>query len=190
MNGFTDAQQKLSFTALATVSMNGDKLNLMVIAEGSTNLCHRQFGAYQNCNDIVIVHSPSGWMNEEIFLFYLQLLSNAANNSPCCLICDCYGSHITDQCFQKADELDIFLIVIPAGGTSLFQPLDIAIFGILCHIGSSIFEELYDNDPNIPLNKETGLFVLYSAWQRLTRHQVCAAWKRYQPESIEYLMRY
>lgn len=83
------------------------------------------------------------------------MLSNADDSNPCYLIIDCYGSHINDQFSQKANELDIFLIVIPAGGTSLFYPLDIAIFGILCSTGSIIFEEIFDDGPNISVNDLT-----------------------------------
>ena len=47
------------------------------------------------------------------------------------LICDSFGAHHTDRAIQKAQELNIDIILIPPGATDECQPLDCRIFGII-----------------------------------------------------------
>lgn len=46
------------------------------------------------------------------------------------LVLDVYKSHLTKEFKQKAKELNIELIYVPACGTGIYQPLDISIFGV------------------------------------------------------------
>lgn len=134
VNGFSDTDCKFAFTAIGGVIMRGDKLPLLLLTFGSTAVCHRQFGPYTNNNECVVEHSLSGWMNETIMIKYLNWLSVQFNQMPLAFLVDCYGSHETEAVLDEAVRLDIEIAVIPAGGTGLFQSLDIAVFGVVVYV--------------------------------------------------------
>lgn len=63
---------------------------------------------------------------------YLKHLhDNWSKGQLCALIIDCYKVHHTLKVIKMADELNIQLIFVLANGTSIYQPLDKRIFGIV-----------------------------------------------------------
>jgi hypothetical protein len=94
----------------------GDKLPLWVIAKGKTKRSEAKSGSHPG---IIIKHAESGWAAENPIVAYLQwLLAEVARDHPCALILDVYPTHRTDIVMAAAEECDIELLFVPAGGTN------------------------------------------------------------------------
>lgn len=169
--------------------MAGDKLPMWATAKGETNrVINSQFGGMAPDPDVVFANSPSGWVNQSIMKQYLNWLSQKFQGDPMALVTDSYACHYSESVIEAAALLNIEIIIIPPGGTPIYQPLDIAIFGILKSKAEVIFRQLYITDPYIMLNKCTGCFILKKAWDELTEHHILKGWERYSPIDIRYLM--
>ncbi|KAK2716746.1 hypothetical protein QYM36_007035 [Artemia franciscana] len=75
--------------------------------------------------------SPSGWVNQELFLEYLKhfkTYSHASPESPKLLIMDNHESHICSAVVQFAKESGITLLTIPSHCSHRLQPLDICVY--------------------------------------------------------------
>ena len=75
--------------------------------------------------------SPSGWVNQELFLEYLKhfkTYSHASPESPKLLIMDNHESHICSAVVQFAKESGITLLTIPPHCSHRLQPLDICVY--------------------------------------------------------------
>lgn len=118
---------KECFTALATCS-RFKKEPLIILGKGKIDACLSKFRAM---NKAEVWKSAKGWVDEDVMLKYLDWFAlNVSSYNPCALVMDCYRAHRTDLVKEKAADLNIDLIFVPARGTSLFQPLDRRIFGI------------------------------------------------------------
>lgn len=126
------ANPKDCMTVMAGISASGTKLPLMFVATGLTDQCEK--GQLGDVHPHWKIHSESGWVNEEVFLQYLQKLRDyfgGVDGPELHLILDVYPSHRTDDVKNFAAGLNIDLIYVPAGRTDEFQPLDRAVFGCL-----------------------------------------------------------
>jgi hypothetical protein len=65
------ARQKVSFTALGTISAEGDTPPLWLITKGETDRCHWRFGEHPN---VLIRHADSG--GQPAFRFYRAIDSD------------------------------------------------------------------------------------------------------------------
>lgn len=75
--------------------------------------------------------NPSGWMNGQIFLKYLEHFSKCApssKESPILLICDNHESHISIEVINFAREKGIVMLTIPPHCSHKLQPLDVGVF--------------------------------------------------------------
>lgn len=199
VNGFSGTDLKLCFTAIGGITMSGEKFPFWLIAQGTTNACHQQFGFYADSEECIVTHSPSGWMNENIMVEYLEWLANQYDSIPIALIVDCYGSHVTEKVMNKARDLSIEMVVVPAGGTGLYQPLDIAVYGMLKPIAASTFREMYFYYSDmIVINKTLAAMCLIESWKKMIQEQIKLGWKQYiemhdqmeNPMNINYYLNY
>jgi hypothetical protein len=124
----TDQNLKAALTVFATISLQGEKLPLRVLTKGKIEKSLRKLGSHP---ETLLCLTENGWATEEIILSYLEWLHEYCNQEPCVLVWDLYATHKTDRVKQKARDLDIELIFIPAGQTGTCQPLDHRIFGEL-----------------------------------------------------------
>lgn len=75
-----------------------------------------------------IEFSPTGWMNEELFLkFIRQFLIPLFGGQRALFVYDRYRAHLTAPVLQLCRNNKITPSLIPAGTTPLTQPLDVAI---------------------------------------------------------------
>ena len=75
--------------------------------------------------------SPSGWVNQELFLKYIKhfkTYSHASTESSKLLIMDNDESHICSAVVQFAKESGITLLTIPTHCSHRLQPLDICVY--------------------------------------------------------------
>ena len=165
-----------SFTAFCTISANGDRLPPLFLAQGSTNACHQQFaGMSSEETKYEIYHSPGGNTNEDVMLYYLELVSKWMNNEKCALIIDRYSAHRTEKIFAKARSLEIRLVFIPTSATDIYQPLDRRVFGALKSAGASVVDDVVFETNASPTKAEAADFFV-SCWYSLSRATICSGW--------------
>mgnify|MGYP001031493245 CR=1 FL=1 len=163
--------EKECFTSIGTINRY-DKFPLIILGKGKTQACLTKFRAADKAE---LWPSKNGWVDEEVMLKYLEWLSeNVAEGKPCALVLDCYRAHRTDNVKEKAKDLNIELIFVPASGTSLFQPLDRRIFGIL---KSNLRLLAGTNIYNGPTRYATITQHLLTAWSRISKRALKSGWK-------------
>lgn len=119
--------------------------------------------------------SLQGWVNESVMIQYLEWFEeNVSFGKLCALVLDCYRAHRLDLVKSEAEKRNIETIFVPACGTSIFQPLDPRIFGILkSHLrslaGSKIFSE--------PGRYQTASSHLLQAWSMISDRALSGGWK-------------
>jgi hypothetical protein len=109
--------EKESYTGDSCISAAGRKLPFWITAKEKTDLCHAKFKAP---DDVIVRHTESGWTNQQIMLEDLPWLSQEAQGEPILLVLDAYPAHRTTKIQQRARELQIELLSVPAGATSEF----------------------------------------------------------------------
>lgn len=109
---------------------------LIILSKGKSDKSKEKFFALADEEevenpDIFLSNNQNGWTNEEVMLHYLQYLHDNYAPHGYALILDCLPAHRTLAVIQKANELQIELIFVPANGIGLYNPLDRKIFCIL-----------------------------------------------------------
>lgn len=198
---------KAGFTALATIRYDGSTLPLILIAKGKTQQCERShFGFFNPLRNSspdkrvkhYTTHSNSGWVDNDVWDEYLAFIRSQIPYKPgtaetdqvnkILLLCDSFGAHHTDRAKQKAQELNIDIILIPPGATDECQPLDCRIFGIIKALGrkelnrrlaANIKTSIDEGSHNfeIPVvTKADAAQILIRIWENLSKNQVRAGW--------------
>ena len=144
--------KKAGFTIMGTISSDGEKFPLFMIAEGATERCRKQLGNHPNFS-YKVIHTESGWMSSGGFLEYLGWIREVVQNEKIYLLVDQYPTHFTEDAKVAAQKMNIILIPIPKGGTDRYQPLDRRIFGIMKSMGAARWSEIYYQNPGIKLDK-------------------------------------
>jgi len=118
-------RQKQRLTCGVTICASGDLLPSLIIynQKGILNCSENDYE-----HDMRFFYTQSGWINEDIFVTWLQkIIIPYVGRRRALLVFDCYSSHVS-KAFQKEiikhDNLDILLI--PGGLTYLLQPLDVS----------------------------------------------------------------
>ena len=205
---YSNVNEKAGTTVLATIDAAGQKLPLVIIGEGTTTSCEKsQLGftnpiGHSNPNPYsdnvhYTVHNDSGWINESIFIQYLQLLRERlpydenfdqdSYENIIFLICDAYPAHHSPAVQIVADNLHIELVKIPEGCTDECQPLDRRIFGSMkqaarAHtakqLGIAAENYLESNTPleNFRPTKKESIELLINIWDRLPSVNIMNAW--------------
>jgi hypothetical protein len=74
----TVKSEKEGYTSSGCISAAGEKLPFWFLAKGKTDTCHPKFKAP---DDVIVVHTESGWTNEEMMLQDFPWLSNQAHGN-------------------------------------------------------------------------------------------------------------
>jgi hypothetical protein len=169
------------------------KLPMIMIAKGKTKACRKQLGKHRG-KKFNVLHSETGWSNNELMLQYLKILrqfydrkfatmSNyKKKKTQIHLIWDCYKAHLNETVRALAGKLNIMLHYVPAGGTSKLQPLDIKVFGALKAKARNAWANGYLVTPNFPQTKESSVQILLECWDNLDNASIESAWKVFQHE--------
>lgn len=184
---YSNYPEKTRFTAIATITASGEKLDLTVIAKGTTVRCEKSFR--KNLN-MIIKHSKNGWSTVELMKCYLKTLSELRHGQPICLIWDRYRAHTSDKVEDYAKELKIEIIKVPAGQTGTEQPLDRLIFGSMKKTADQLWNEKIANSEQNIFTRETASAILAESWKRVKTTTVKKAWNHIftnkMPETEEF----
>jgi hypothetical protein len=121
-------------TTFPTVTASGERLPLCAVLKGKTPRCLKkiQEGASSDVRKVQLYYSEKGWINEEIMQRYLHdVLLPYTNSLPAALILDSYPAHFTPAVRDAAAAMNLQLIQVPGGCTSVLQPLDVSFNGPL-----------------------------------------------------------
>jgi hypothetical protein len=121
-------------TAIASVDAAGGKIPLWVLWNGKMELCERHYRddprlqKYIRGGELVLPHQPSGWTSALVASDYLHWLRSQIQRGPIVVFWDLFSAHREQGVKDRAQELGIELIFIPARMTGEYQPLDRRIF--------------------------------------------------------------
>jgi hypothetical protein len=176
-----DGDEKACLTAHATISAAGEKLPLLLLAEGKTPVVETtQIGDVQeHWKD----HTPNGWQTEETFMKYLLnvRLHKGWDCGQLHLLVDLHKSHNTEHVKYVAGTLDIVLHWIPASRTGKYQPLDVGVFGVLKAGAKRLFRKRQD----VKRTKLHAVEDLLWVWDQLSPDTIRESWDLYREWAAE-----
>ena len=177
----TSFDAKQAVTVMACMSANGEKLPLMVIAEGTTELCEQKFRKDKRLRHYIgkslfIDHTERGWSTHEFAKRYLKFLRKQMKDSDIFLLWDLHASHRKEDVKEYARKHSIYLSFVPAGQTSYWQPLDNAVFGALKKRAMKEFYELARERELTSLTIVDAVWLLVRAWEGLPESTMRRGW--------------
>jgi hypothetical protein len=125
----------------------------------------------------VVHHTKRGWATEKSIMKYMEWLhGEISDGCPCALILDIYPTHRTGRVRATAQENDVELLFVPAGGTARFQPMDRRVFGELKARARAEFGRrrwLADGDE---IGYDASIDVLTRCWNAIPAENIEKAW--------------
>jgi hypothetical protein len=115
-----DGDPESNFPFFATITADGQKLPLILIARGKNVRCHKQFGNHDR-HQFDVWHSPFGWSTEPLLLDSLDWLRQQMPPDPPWLLVDQFGTHTREAVINRAEALEIEVIWIARGATGRYQ---------------------------------------------------------------------
>lgn len=172
---------KQQLTASLTISATGQKLNSFIIKKSkATNLLNSKnalrslkLDKFKHLNGFI---TRKVWTNEYIMLETLTMIYAYVGGEPCCLLMDGYAAHWTDNVVERAKDLNIELIRLPAGITSHFQPLDIYVNGVLKKKQQAIQTLEKQKDPTIIFKPSDSIRQFVKAYKSIGEKEIADAW--------------
>jgi hypothetical protein len=141
---FCDGDRKANFSFFATITAEGTKLPLILIAKEKTDCCHKQLRRHDSyCHEIW--HSPRGWSTISLMSQYVNWLRRQIPDESLCLMINQYRTHTVTEIQAEGESLAIEIIWIPRGGIGRYQPLDRGTFSALKSQGKAKWRR-YFND--------------------------------------------
>lgn len=121
--------QTNGITAVPIVAADGTKLKVTYVKKGLTERSVR------DClrSDRRMCWSDNGWVNNGVMLQIIDqvIVPHVKPPSKSCLILDSFAAHQTDYIHEKLDRINCELLIIPAGQTGKYQPLDVGVFAVV-----------------------------------------------------------
>jgi hypothetical protein len=174
---FGENNEKEGFTATLCVSKAGQKLPLFVIKKGKTARSTNRYVVKET--EATITFSPRGWCNSTTMIQFLEwFAAQTKQQKRKALILDQFSAHWEQEVKDKAKELNVTLIPVPAGRTSTLQPLDVGINGILKACGRRLWKYNSLDHRTKKQRFEDGLSSLLSAFNEVTEEHVKKAFDK------------
>jgi hypothetical protein len=172
---YVDGDAKANFSFFVTITAQGAKLPLILLAQGKTQGCHGQFGTHDGYEH-EIWHSPTGWCNVLLMHDYLHWFRIRIPQEPICLVMDEFAAHIADSVVTEAEFLGIEIIWMPKGVISQYQPLNRRIFGALKSKGKAKRKFMFSQHCGMKCERRIGAELLLQSWDELSESAVAAGW--------------
>ena len=122
----------------------------------------------------------NAWMNTNLFIQYLIFLRNNIKDKKIFLLIDMSPTHTSQRIIEKANELNIEIIYIPAGCTEILQPLDLRINGILKEIYKRNVLRWISENPQQPIGIQRTIEFLLDTWDEISQFAIMEAWTTYE----------
>jgi hypothetical protein len=171
-----------SFTVVATVTMVGHSLALLVIISGKTR------GTMLSRGDVG-VHaadfSLKGWQRLETYVRYLRWLRSLPRHQhgrTLHLVSGCYRVQRCAAGREAARDLNIQLRFVPAGLTDMVQPLDRDVFGTLKSIYHRMYREGINSGVFQRVGKKDFVTLPIAAWDLVPEAAMPKAWAHFREE--------
>jgi hypothetical protein len=175
----TWGNEKKNVTLMPTISVSGNKLLLAWIHAAKTYKAIREMNLPPSIHSY---HSPSGWINETVFIQYMtDIVKPYLGARRGALIVDDYGAHWTPAVLVAASSLGIELIHVPEHFTAELQPLDISVNGSFKLIRQQIANEERWNNISMLDNVEETVRRAAKAWQRIEKETIIRGWRKACP---------
>jgi hypothetical protein len=121
-------------TTIPTITAAGERLPMCAVLKGKTQRCLNKVknDASAAVKKVQLYYSEKGWINEGIMaLYFRDVVLPHTHAQPAALILDSYRAHFTPAVREAAEAMELKLIQVPAGATSILQPLDVSFNGPL-----------------------------------------------------------
>lgn len=150
--------EKEGFTSIITISASGKILKPIIVAKGKTK---RSLKKYDLNDKVIGTYSNNGWTNCGIIKIAIDQIYLHTKCKNSVLVLDKFKSHTNQHIVEYAQQKNIKLIFIPEGMTSIYQPLDVLINGILKQIGKKLWREKIAKEENVKItNKDSVIHFL------------------------------
>jgi hypothetical protein len=103
--------------------------------------------------------------------------SERVQGEPILLVLDVYRAHRTSKMQERAQELHTELLFVPAGRTSVCQPLDRRVFGQSKARARLAFEELTWRTGVREPTPEEAIVILVETWRAIRAQSIRSAWE-------------
>ncbi len=181
----TDCDPKQGYTAIAAITVNGEKRIPLYIIEKTQSVKPQETEKRREGDfPYFLDHTKSGWSTHESFIRYMEFLIKELNpgDKPIYLLLDMHPSHRHKAVKDFAIQKNIKLRYIPPGCTDILQPLDIKIFGILKKKARVKFNAPNEKNENI---KQRATYILVSTWEEIAKDNIKQAWKKFRDDFIQ-----
>jgi hypothetical protein len=122
----TKGKEKERLTVVLGASAAGDKLNIYTLVKRKTDPTKLKVPP-----GMIVVGQENGYMDEKHMLDYIERIlaqyKPVALEHKTLLVIDAFKAHLSDKVKARIKGYKAYLAVIPAGFTSIFQPLDLGI---------------------------------------------------------------
>jgi hypothetical protein len=159
---YVEGDPKANFTFLATVTAEGTKFPLILVAKGKTARCHKQLGVHPG-HEYEIWRSSTGWCTAALMLQYFGWLRTRMAGEPICVE-------------GQAAEYRIEIIWVPKGAAGQYQPLDRRTFGALKSQGNAKWKSLFSQRYGAQCTKEISADLLLQSSDELSVWAIAAGW--------------
>ncbi len=191
-------------TSVPVITASGGKLPMFIILKGTTEVCVRKLTkgithTSHPLKQLITYHNTTGFMNDDILCSYIETtigpyvrrrFEERANgvcwppDGPCAaLILDAHRSHHTIHVQRAAERAHIEIISIPSfpSSTSMLQPLDVGVNGVLKQMRQKVFmksiQALNDTTDRVITIQETVLSQI-NAYKSLSPNVIRNAFRK------------
>lgn len=166
---------KSGFTLVLTISAAGLFLKPILISKGKTKRSLKKF----NVNDKILgTYSNNGWINRGIMKIALNNIHNITKGKRAVLLLDQFKVHTDEFVLKEATKLNIKLIFVPIGKTSILQPLDVSINGILKEKAKRLWKQERINNPEKSVTVSDGIKHFLSVANEIKKNVIIKAFKK------------
>lgn len=127
------SQRSFRLTAFLTVSASGEKLSPLVVLQATPggDIETRELPTLPSGAKYTV--QSNGWTDEVVMLNYIRTVLaplSQERKTRQLLIIDALGTHMTKSVRLKLQEINFEWLYVPAGATSVCQPLDVTIMAL------------------------------------------------------------
>ena len=125
-----------------------------------------------DCSDDIpgaaVTTTASGFVNGGLFSLWIEFFAKSVPSSvqrPLLLLVDRCSSHISKEVVEQAEKNGVMIALLPANGTHMFQPLDVAVFEPFKSSLHRLVDVFITEDAAISISKQQAISLSSTAWQ-------------------------